>query len=107
MATITIVEYAAATRIEGGVAVQAAQEPPLASKTYAIGASSAQSDALNLGTKFIRVDTDAICRIESGSNPTALVANTGTKTGSKRMTAGAVEYFGVVGGHKLAFIADV
>jgi hypothetical protein len=106
MATLTVCEYQTLPNL-GGIIPQVAQEPCVTTKTYAIGSSTAQSAAFSAGTQYVRVDTDAICRVEFGANPTALVGNSGANTGSKRMQAGAVEYFAVTPGHKIAVIADV
>ena len=106
MATLTICEYGAMPNPEGPKP-QIALEPCIQTTTYAIGSTTAQSAAFTAGTVYIRVDTDAICRVEIGLNPTALVGNSGANTGSKRLQAGTIEYYGVVPGHKIAVIADV
>ena len=107
MAVLYITEYSSMEIVEGGGGVaQIAKEPASGgSKTYAITASSTQSAAFAAGTQFIEVHTDAIVAIEIGANPTALVANTGANTGSKRMPADSTRYYGVTPGHKLAMIA--
>lgn len=108
MATITIREYAALPRLEGpNHDPQIAQEPCIATKTYAIGGASAVSDVFAGNTAYIRIDVDAICRWEVGAAPVALVANTGTKAGSARLPVDNREFVGVTPGHKIAFIADV
>lgn len=91
---------------EGGNA-QVLRLPPIAEQTIAITGSSAQSSAFNKSTKIIRVETDSICAISIGPNPTAATASgTGTATGTGgRMVAGDKEYFGVNPGDKIAVIA--
>lgn len=90
---------------EGGN-MQIAHMPPVAEQTLAIGGSSASSSAFNTSTRFVRVETDAICAIAFGSAPTAAAAvGTGTASGTLRMNANTVEYFGVSPGHKIAVIA--
>lgn len=79
--------------------IQAPEMPPVTEQTRAIGASSAQSSAFSLDTKFIRVHADSICSIAIGANPTATAAKL-------RMVAGQTEYFAVQGGHKLATIEN-
>lgn len=106
MAVITIREYASLPLLEGPDP-QIAKEPCIATKTYAIGATTAQSDAFSAGTTYIRIDVDVICRWEINANPIALVANTGAKTGSARLAADRIEFVGVTPAHKIAFIADV
>lgn len=64
----------------------------------AIGGASAQSVAFGGATRFVRLHTDAACRIKFGSNPTA----DGT---SARMAAGSTEFFGVRPGDKVAVIS--
>src|SRR5579864_201287 len=91
MAVLYISEYSEVVVRDGGIAI--AKEPAIASQTIAIGGASVQSKAFNAATAFIRVHTDAICAVEVGANPTAIVAS-GT-VGSKRLAANQTEYFGV------------
>lgn len=60
---------------------------------------AAQSAAFGSTTRFIRVNTDAVCSISFGSNPTATTSN-------RRLAANQTEYFGVIGGRKLSAIAN-
>lgn len=100
MATLYISEYSRQGRDSAGFLIQgAAQEPANVDQVVTIGASSAQSNAFNAGTTFIRVHTDAICSVTIGANPTAAATN-------KRLAAGSTEYFGVQPGHKLAVIQN-
>ena len=77
---------------------QAAQQPPIAEQTVAIGAST-QSAAFNAATVLVRLHTDAICSVLFGTNPTATTA-------SARLAAGQTEYFGVAPGMKVAVITN-
>lgn len=83
--------------------VDTAQIMDLAAATdqtpVAISGASAQSAAFAATTNFIRVETDAICSIAYGGNPTATVNNF-------RMAADQVEYFGVNPGDKIAVISN-
>ena len=81
MGTLYIAEFADVRSLPGG-AGQIAYQPPLAEQTVAIGGASAQSNAFNAGTRFIRVHTDAICSILIGANPTATAAKVATMMGS-------------------------
>lgn len=75
--------------------------PPLAEQTIAIGGASVQcTNAFNAKTAMIRVETDAICSIAIGTNPTATTTN-------MRMNAGDVEYFSVSANMKIAVISNV
>lgn len=100
MATLYIAEYSIIKRVEGADTAQIADDKYLvAEQTVAIGGSSAQSAAFNAGTHFIRVHTDAICSIATGTNPTAAATN-------RRMAADQTEYFGVVPAWKIAVISN-
>jgi hypothetical protein len=95
MAKVQITEFNA-----GSVAgMQTVKWPNLTSQTVAVAAGSTQSTAFGLDTRLIRVNTDVICSIAIGVNPTATVD-------SARMAANQTEYFEVIGGHKLATIAN-
>jgi hypothetical protein len=100
LAVLYISEFAdEAQTVRGGMAF--AQQPAIAEQTVVIGAGSLQSSAFNATTTFVRIETDAICSITFGTNPTA----TATKA---RMAAGSVEYFGVPVGlaYKVAVITN-
>lgn len=80
--------------------VDIANAPPLAEQTVAIGGSSTQvTNAFNAKTAMIRVETDAICSIAIGTNPTATTSN-------MRMAANTVEYFSVSPNMKIAVISN-
>jgi len=100
MPTLTISEFSGlATNERGGLSPIAAL-PATVNQVITIGASSAQSIALNASTTLIRVATDTACRILAGTNPTALAT-------SLPLAAGQSEYFGVPAGGslKIAVIA--
>lgn len=99
MAVLYISEYAVQGNSQGGGALPIAAGPALATQTVAIGGASAQSSAFNASTRYIRVHTDAICSVLIGKDPTAT-------TSSPRMAADQTEYFGVVGGDKIAVISN-
>ena len=79
---------------------QAAQVPPVAEQVVSITGSTTQSASFNASTKFIRINTDAICSIAFGPNPTATAT-------SQRFAANQTEYFGIAPGDKLAVITNV
>lgn len=68
-----------------------------AGQNVSTSGTSAQSSAFNDRTTYIRVQTDAAVAIRVAANPTAVTTDT-------RMAAGAVEYFAVGPGQKLAAI---
>jgi len=69
----------------------AGSEPNLAQQQItALSGTSQQSAAFQDSTRFVRVHSDVVCRIQFGTNPTAA----GT---SFRLAAGVTEYFGVRG----------
>ena len=98
MAVLYITEFNA---IGGGgnFPVGGAYQPPVAEQTVAIGGSSANSNAFNSNTLFVRLHADAICSIEFGAAPTA-------STTTARMAANQTEYFNVVPGQKVAVITN-
>lgn len=82
--------------------VAGALVPPIAEQTVAIGgASVACTNAFNDNTMFVRIETDAICSIAWGTNPTAT-------TGNMRLAANQIEYFAVPPGqrYKVAVITN-
>lgn len=108
MAVLYIAELdTLATPSEGGNA-QIARLPPIAEQTIAISTSGAQSAAFNKATRFLRVETDSVCAIAVGPNPTA-VQESGTVAsatgGGIRLAANDKEYFGVTAGHKISVIS--
>jgi hypothetical protein len=98
MATLYISEYDRQARDPRAI-VPTGQEPAIATQTITISGVSAQSAAFNAKTTFIRVHTDAICSLVFGASPTAT-------TSGARMAANQTEFFGVVGGGKLAVITN-
>jgi hypothetical protein len=102
VAKLYIAEYESRFLLDGakGGFVQVAPQPPLAEQTVNITAGSLQSAAFNLRTRYIRVHTDATCSILVGADPTAT-------TSKQRVAADHPgEYFGVMGGHKIAVIVN-
>ena len=102
MATLFITGFAQEGIDALGRVVPAVRQPPVAEQTVTIGASSAQSAALNDNTTIVRLHTDSACHVSFGSNPTATTSN-------MRMGAGQTEYFIVPAGSslKVAVIAGV
>jgi hypothetical protein len=87
MATLYITEYSDVLVVNG--LIQMPSEPPLVEQTVAIGASAALSNAFNPATRFVELNTDAICSILFGSAPVATTA-------SKRLAAGANKFHAVL-----------
>ncbi|MBP8292862.1 MAG: hypothetical protein KAX65_08815 [Caldilineaceae bacterium] len=100
MANLHITEFSTQARDTafGSALVPAAQMPPVAEQTLAIGATSAAcTNAFNAATRFICLTAKADCHIQIGAAPVA--------TASMRpLTAGNDYYFGVTPGHKVAVI---
>lgn len=84
MAVLYITEYVQ-PGVYGGEIVPVGYEPGV-DQTVAIAGTSAQSNALQNNTQLVRIETDAICSIKFGTNPTALAT-------SKRLAANQTEYF--------------
>lgn len=99
MASLYIAEFRDVAFDSFGRGIGVAQGPPLAEQKLTISGSSNPSAAFNSNTKYIRVETDAICSIALGAAPTATTDN-------MRFAANQTEYFGVHGGLKLAVITN-
>jgi hypothetical protein len=97
MAKAYISEYSVVPVIAGR-AVPTGSEPAIAEQVVSF-TTTTQSAAFNAKTVFIRVHVDSICSYEFGTNPTAT-------TSTPRMAAGSTEFFGVIGGHKVAFVTN-
>lgn len=98
MAVIYIAEFQGLGMPVGNL-VQSTQWPPITQQTVAIGGASVQSAAFNANTNVIRINTDAICSIAIGDNPTATAT-------TARMAANQTEYFSVYPGQKVAVITN-
>lgn len=99
MAVLYITEYRKLA-VEGRGFIVPIGVEPSSTSTLAIGAVTGQSGAFSGGTNFVRLHVDAVCHVSFGIDPTATTSN-------MRFAAGQTEFFGVVGGHKLAVIAGV
>lgn len=97
---VDITEYADLARSSSGHVVVAGQEPAQATQQVAIGGTSDRSNAFGTATHFVRVHADANCRIEFGGDAVEAAAT------SRRLPAGASEYFGVRPGMYLAVISS-
>lgn len=104
MAVITVCEYAEMPLFEGNQKPPIAQEPCIRTKTYVIGVGTAQSDVFSDACHYVWIDVDIATRFEFGADPAALPANTGAKTGSKRIPADASYFTGTKPGHRVAFL---
>jgi hypothetical protein len=94
MAQLWITEYEDMA-IAGGF-VPAGQEPAVTTQNVTF-TTATQSAAFKNSTRFIRVVASAACHLAFGTNPTAT-------TDTTRLAAGAAEYFGVKGGHKVSAV---
>jgi hypothetical protein len=98
MAQVYISEYAAVPVISG-IGVPIGQEPPILTQSLPLAAG--QSNAFSPRTRFIRFHTDAILSYKFG------VQDAVTPTvNSSRMAANTTEFFGVVPGQVVAFVAN-
>lgn len=88
MATLYIAELSNTGVSNTTANLQIAAMPPIAEQTVAIAAGSAQSNAFNGQTKYVRLHTDSICSVAFGANPTATATNA-------RLAAGTTEYFAI------------
>jgi hypothetical protein len=99
MALLYVTEFGAMYSDAGGSVPIAKTNVRTDQTPVVIGAGSLQSAAFLAGTRFVRLNCDAICSIAFGSNPTA-------STSTMRMAANQTEYFGVNAGDKVAVIAN-
>lgn len=100
MATLYIKEYTHIARDINGSVIQAGLEDGTGTnQTVTTSGTTAQSAAFQTDTTLIRVVSTGIEHLEFGTNPTAVVA-----TSAVKIEADTPEFFGVVGGQKLAAI---
>jgi hypothetical protein len=99
MTLVYVREYTSHSAI-GGKGGSSAFEPGTDQTPLSVGGSSVQSNAFSPNTNLVRIHTDTICSIAFGPNPVATVQ-------SARLAANQTEYFMVMGGHKIAVIANV
>ena len=99
MAFLYVTEFASI----GGISnfpIQSAQTPALAEQRVAISGSHHESAAFDTNTKFVRLNTDAICSVAFGTSATAAT------TSDARMAANQTEYFSVLPGQLVSVIAN-
>ena len=99
MPTLNITEYSELLVLSGGRVGQMPVEPALMSQDVPISKSSTQSMAFDPRTKFVRLQTDAACRVRFGTDPKATVMDC-------RMFVGSTEFYGVSEHCKIAVIAE-
>lgn len=101
MATLYIAEFNAVGG-SGNFPFPAAQVPPIAEQTVAIGVSSTPcNNAFQASTRLIRLETDVSCSVAFGTNPVATTAK-------MRLAPNQTEYFSVPAGanYKVAVISN-
>lgn len=98
MALLDVTEYRELSRDNVGNLIQVAEEHgAVVNQQLAIGVGSVQSAAFGENTHFVRLHTDAACRVEFSVAPNASAA-------SRRLAAGQTEFVGVRPGMKVAVI---
>ncbi len=95
MATLYITEYETLAPIDHGIFAQCGYEDGGVTEQTVTYTTSTASTAFQDETRFVRVVADALAHVEFGSAPTATISN-------KPIQANVPEYFGVVGGQKVA-----
>ena len=97
MGTLYVTEYATIAALPNHTG-QVPLEPPLAEQKIVFAGSSVQSVAFQVGTRVVRVHTDAICSVLFGysaaGGPTAT-------TSSQRLIAGQTQDHGVPEGGQM------
>jgi hypothetical protein len=99
MAALNIREYSTMGQVIGPSPL--CFEAPLARQNVNITGGSVASNPFNVRTRYVRLQCDAICRVEFGMNPTADGL-------SGRMAANQTEYFGIPegGSYSVAVISS-
>ncbi len=87
MATLFISEFGAQPLDDKQRVAPVCMLPPIAQQTVTF-TTTTQSVALNAKTTLVRIQADANCCLNFGTNPTATTAN-------MPLDAGTAEYFGV------------
>jgi hypothetical protein len=99
MASLFITEYARCGTDGRKVSLASIpEEPPLATQAIPITGDPVESATFNPGTTLIRVYPEIPCNVEIGADPVL-------SPGSRRLAAGAPEYFAVPLGSGLKLIA--
>ena len=103
MARLNIAEFAEMQIGPAGRMGQMPMQSPIATQGITNTGGSTQSAAFNAATRFVRLETDTICCIQFGTNPTAVAIGASMTT---RMAAGQTEYHAVplAAGFKVAAI---
>ncbi len=105
MSILCIKEYRhVATDKNGNSLEVGVEDGSVTDQTIDFSGGVASSAAFKAGTKFVRLQTDAVCNIKFGDSPTAVVKS--NAVGGGRMATDQTEYFGVVGGQKVSVIGD-
>lgn len=100
MALLYITEFSDLPLTDTGIP-DFAMTPPVVDQTpVTVSGTSATSAAFNAITRFVRLESDVVCSVAFGANPTATTSN------ARLAANGAGEYFGVVAGAKVAVIAN-
>jgi hypothetical protein len=94
--TVYITEFAGIQIGPQGAQVQVALEPAITDQTITSSGVAAASSAVNASTIIVRIHTDSIICVVSGTAPTAT-------TGKRRMPADSTEYFAVPKGQSWKF----
>lgn len=96
MANLYISEFAVLATAQSGTA-QAAAQPAIATQKVDFSGGVASSAEFNSQTRFVRLQTDAICSVRFGGTAT---------TSYPRMAADQTEYYGVQPGSTLSVISN-
>lgn len=97
MSNLSVAEFAALGRDLQTSPLPSGKTPAIAIQNVSFTGTAGTSSAFNAETRFIRVYSDADCRILIGSDPTATLTDI-------LMAADQAEYFGVTPGHKISAI---
>lgn len=101
MSSIYVTEFGVQARDSNNIIIPVAQAPALVHQKVTVAGASAQSAAFGANTALVRIQSDVVCSITFGKDPTATDAMT-------RIAADSPEYFGVPMGQsfKVAVITN-
>lgn len=94
-----ITEYRRQSRDGVSMTIPTGQEPALRTQRVPIGGTSVQSEVFDSKTTFVAINVDVTCSLAFGDDPTAT-------TSSMRLPQDATMFFGVIPGHRVAFISN-
>lgn len=95
MAILYIAEYGALTQLPGDAGQMPDENTLMAEQIVTFTGGVTLSNALNPGTKYVRLHTDSICSIKVGFGTVGVPPTPAATTGNQRYAANQTEFKGV------------